>query len=266
MTRIKSDKIITKRGSDMRIRIHFQTSETSIPLNYNYFLSSFIYKRLASQSENFAKFLHETGYGKRFKFFTFSQLFFENSRVEGDKLIVSPGRGWWHISSPVVDFVRYMFASLSENPVIRVGNAEFVVQSITVEDPLPVLSEYNFIMISPLVVSVPEERNGRLVHRYLLPTEEEFYEAFKKNLFKKYRIFYGKDSEGDVEIIPDWNYIKSRERITKRIRLKDVFVRAVVFPFKICGDRKLIEIGYEAGFGEKNSMGFGMVVLRGGEV
>ncbi|PLV57137.1 CRISPR-associated endoribonuclease Cas6 [Thermotoga sp. SG1] len=249
----------------MRIKIHFQTTEAIIPLNYNYLLSSFIYKKLASQNENFAKFLHERGYGERFKFFTFSQLFLENSKVKDDKLVIFPGKGWWHVSSPVVDFVRYMFSSLSENPVIRVGKAEFVVQSITVEDSLPVLSEYNFIMISPLVVSVPEEKNGKLVHRYLHPGEEGFYEAFKRNLYKKYRIFYGKDPEGDVEIIPDWNYIKSKERITKRIKLKDVFVRAVVFPFRVRGDRKLIEIGYEAGFGEKNSMGFGMVALKGGE-
>lgn len=187
---------------------------------------------------------------------------FENSKVDGDKIVIFPGRGWWHISSPVVDFVRYMFSSLSEDPVIRVGKTEFFVQSITVEESLPALSEYNFVMISPLVVSVPEEKNGKLVHRYLHPCEEEFYEAFKKNLYKKYRIFYGKDPEGDVEIIPDWNYIKSRERITKRIKLKDVFVRAVVFPFRMRGDRKLVEIGYETGFGEKNSMGFGMVALK----
>ncbi|OYT33337.1 hypothetical protein B6U96_16165 [Archaeoglobales archaeon ex4484_92] len=29
--------------------------------------------------------------------------------------------------------------------------------------------------------------------------------------------------------------------------------------FGVKGDRKLIEFGYETGFGEKNSMGFGMV-------
>lgn len=104
----------------MRLKVSFQAMESTIPLNYNYFLSSFIYKRLASQNENFARFLHEKGYGKRFKFFTFSQLFFENSRVSGEKILIFPGKGWWYISSPVIEFVRYMFSSLSEDPVIRV--------------------------------------------------------------------------------------------------------------------------------------------------
>ncbi|ACB09357.1 MAG TPA: CRISPR-associated endoribonuclease Cas6 [Thermotoga sp.] len=246
----------------MRLKVSFQAMESTVPLNYNYFLSSFIYKRLASQNENFARFLHEKGYGKRFKFFTFSQLFFENSRVSGERIFIFPGKGWWYISSPVVEFVRYMFSSLSEDPVIRVGKTEFIVKSIDIENSLPDQSEYHFIMLSPLVVSVPEENNGKLYHRYLHPEEEEFYEVFRKNLMKKYRAFYGKDPEGTVEVIPDWDYIKSRHRITKRIKLKNAFVRAVVFPFKIRGEKKLVEIGYEAGFGEKNSMGFGMVALK----
>lgn len=135
-------------------------------------------------------------------------------------------------------------------------------KSIDIENSLPDQSEYHFVMLSPLVVSVPEENNGKLYHRYLHPEEEEFYEVFRKNLVKKYRAFYGKEPEGTVEVIPDWDYIKSRQRITKRIKLKNAFVRAVVFPFKIRGEKKLVEIGYEAGFGEKNSMGFGMVALK----
>ena len=30
------------------------------------------------------------------------------------------------------------------------------------------------------------------------------------------------------------------------------------------GDTELLKLGYEAGFGEKNSMGFGMVSIMGG--
>ncbi|PLV58063.1 CRISPR-associated endoribonuclease Cas6 [Thermotoga sp. KOL6] len=248
----------------MRIKITFLVPECRIPINYNYFLSSFIYSKIASQNEHFASFLHKFGYGKRFKFFTFSQLFFEHKEVEGTCIHVFPGKGWWFIASPLVDFVRYLFSALMENPIVRLGSSEFIVQKVEVEKRLPDLEEYQFVMISPLVLSVPEDKYGKLVHTYLTPEDERFYEVFKKNLVRKYEIFYGETPKGDIEIIPDWDYIHSKGKITKRIKIKNSFVRAVVFPFKVKGTKKLIEIGYEAGFGEKNSMGFGMVALKGG--
>lgn len=44
-----------------------------------------------------------------------------------------------------------------------------------------------------------------------------------------------------------------------RILVKDTWHRCCEMIFRVRGDPKLIEIGYKAGFGSKNSMGFGMV-------
>lgn len=56
-----------------------------IPINYNYPLSSAIYRIIAKGDADYASFLHETGYGKGFKFFSFSQI---NTRfnIENDRL------------------------------------------------------------------------------------------------------------------------------------------------------------------------------------
>jgi len=45
----------------------------------------------------------------------------------------------------------------------------------------------------------------------------------------------------------------------KRIKLKDTFHRCSEMVFIAEGSRELLEVGYRAGFGSKNSMGFGMV-------
>ena len=53
-------------------------------------------------------------------------------------------------------------------------------------------------------------------------------------------------------------------KIQKLITLKEgksdeTKIKGTLAPFTIRAPRELIEIGYECGFGEKNSMGFGMV-------
>ncbi|MDK2954420.1 MAG: CRISPR-associated endoribonuclease Cas6, partial [Kosmotoga sp.] len=46
----------------------------------------------------------------------------------------------------------------------------------------------------------------------------------------------------------------------KRFEVKPgIFQRAWHLVFKAYGDEELIRVGYQAGFGEKNSLGFGMV-------
>ncbi|MEO0247726.1 MAG: CRISPR-associated endoribonuclease Cas6 [candidate division WOR-3 bacterium] len=45
----------------------------------------------------------------------------------------------------------------------------------------------------------------------------------------------------------------------KRIKIKETWHRCVEMVFEAKGNPELLEIGYKAGFGAKNSMGFGMV-------
>jgi len=70
----------------LRIEIAFETPNGVIPINYNYYLSSLIYSLVASVDKELASSIHEKGFGKGFKFFTFSQLFFRNFRVEGERI------------------------------------------------------------------------------------------------------------------------------------------------------------------------------------
>ncbi len=62
----------------MRFIVRLQTTRSSlIPFNYQYPLSSAIYKIIQRADAGFAAFLHDTGYGegyKSFKLFTFSDV------------------------------------------------------------------------------------------------------------------------------------------------------------------------------------------------
>ncbi|RLF81520.1 CRISPR-associated endoribonuclease Cas6, partial [Thermococci archaeon] len=63
---------------------------------------------------------------------------------------------------------------------------------------------------------------------------------------------------------PDEFEVKVLKAKPKRFEVKPgIFQRAWHLVFKAYGDGELIKVGYQAGFGEKNSLGFGMVKVDG---
>ena len=78
---------------------------------------------------------------------------------------------------------------------------------------------------------------------------------------KKYRLIHGKSLENaDLQIKINSEYMnKKNGKITKNINFKGTNIIGFLAPFEAAGSPELIETGYEAGFGEKGSMGFGMV-------
>ncbi|MEJ5229526.1 MAG: CRISPR-associated endoribonuclease Cas6 [Pseudothermotoga sp.] len=242
----------------MRLQITFKTTTCSIPINYQYQLCSFVYKRLLHIDRDFESFLHEKGY-KGFKLFTFSQLFFDKAAARFGSLLIWPARGRWYISSVSQDFIMNFFSSLIEIPQIEIEGVFFPIEEVILLEEQNFEECAEFFMLSPLVVSVPIDRNGKIYHKYLFPGDEQFEETLSKNLVKKYEAFYGEKLSSTISIEPDWEYIKKREKITKLVDIHGIKVKGSVFPFKAKGDSKLLKMGYEAGFGERNSLGFGMV-------
>jgi len=62
----------------------------------------------------------------------------------------------------------------------------------------------------------------------------------------------------------DQEYLRRKgEGIYRLVDYKGTKIKAIMAPFVVRGSPELMEMGYEAGFGEKNSMGFGMVEVVG---
>lgn len=245
-----------------------------LPVNYNYFLTSLIYKIIQNSSEDYSRFLHDEGYRlgeskKGFKLFTYSMLRGERFKVTGDKVIFSKGRIRWQISSPLDIFLQHLITGVfAEGQKIEIG-PEDSKMSLIIERvetlPRPEFKEtMYFTCLSPITVSTCLNRsnglNGLNCH-YLRPWEEGFSEAIKNNLIKKYKLIYGKDIwDSGFKITVDTEYMNRKNgRITKNINFKGTNIIGFMAPFEVTGKPELIEIGYETGFGEKGSMGFGMV-------
>jgi len=228
-----------------------------LPYNYIYPLASAIYSFLGRGDASFSDFLHDEGFchqGKAFKLFTFSPLFCPKRKAVNDGLLMEGGLDWF-ISSPREEFITNLAHGILQQGFLLLLNQRLIVEQVEVLKPPSFESRMFFRTLSPIVVSTGElDRNGNFHKRYLSPEEPEFSRILEENLRRKYRACYGKEpSEEGISL----ELLHSPQ--SKLLDYKGIKIRGWFMHFIVQGNPELIKIGYEAGFGEENSAGFGMV-------
>jgi CRISPR-associated endoribonuclease Cas6 len=232
----------------MRIELELETEAfTTIPYNHQYYLASALYNKIHSSNPEYANRLHNY---QKFKFFTFSLLQIKKRIIKREGIETIDGKVNLYISSPSTEFLENFISGLLEDGVLNVGDTEFFVKKAKI---LPVPEKFEVLKtLSPIYLkTLVDTEKGKKVYD-LLPNNSKFYENLKKNLKRKYEIFYNKKCDLDFE----FEVLKFKP---KRMRIKNTYHRCSEMVFRIWGDYELIKFGYDCGFGEKNSMGFGMV-------
>lgn len=250
-----------------------------VSLNSNYALSSAIYNLLKFGSPEFSNFLHETGFvsnDKVYKLFTFS-INYESTELFNGALRLKSPYAFLNISSPRVDdFIKNFVIGTFAKQNIEIYS-EFIKTIFKIEQaeliPPPTYSkEMYFKLASPLVLSTHKTGNGHSQQYYFRYDDDInlINLGLEKNLMNKYEAITGSKYLGDgIKITWDDEYIKNAvskgKRLSKKVSILKEFdnpidIVGIFCPFNIAGDIELIKVGYECGFGEKNSMGFGMVI------
>lgn len=255
----------------MRVKLTFSQEEpkTSIPINYNFYVTSLIYNVLSRSSQDYSTFLHDEGYQyndtKKFKLFTYSQLKFPDMEVNGDRLISTSEEIQLFLASPVDEFVEHLANGLLQQGEIYIAESHFRTKTVEIME-LPDFSNENsvkFSCLSPIVSSTMRERDGELHTYYYRYDDPELDDNIRENLERKYRLVHGEEfdsNQSDFELSFYGDYIEKRDgKVTKLIDFKGTKIKGIFAPFELKAPPELIEIGYEAGFGGKGSMGFGMV-------
>ena len=109
-------------------------------------------------------------------------------------------------------------------------------------------------------MSTKRERNGKHVMHYCLPDDPAFSELIRQNLIRKHQAIHGRVPHDDTLTFTfDEAYINKRQgRVTRLVDYKGIKIKGIMCPFRVSGSPALIQTGYECGFGDKNSAGFGM--------
>ncbi len=246
-----------------RMKIYFSFTESgTFPINYNHLIMGVIYTSIKESDPEFADELHNSNLPK---FFTFSQLRITKKKIIKDRISVFEGTKANFILSSADDrVIDLVFNQFIKEPVFKFSNLNVEIEAIKILDEPEITSPCSFKLLSPIVLSIPVEKNDKFFHKFLSPTEKEFSLQFVRNLKKKYKIFSGNDG-GELYFIPNENYIKTH-RTSKLLDIKGVKIKGHIFPFVLEGDPELIKFGYYAGFGERTAQGFGCaeVYKKGG--
>jgi CRISPR-associated endoribonuclease Cas6 len=251
----------------MRVRLTLRATKpaTTLPLNYNHAVASLIYETLGSASIDFAARLHDEGFkadGRRFKLFTFSRLMPRRSRLTGDRLLLEDPIISVQISSPVSEFVEHFVTGLFQCETFNIAGAQFTLQQAETLTPPTFTDHMGLRAISPITESVRDEQGGVR----FLSTEDDWSGIMRRNLRRKYEALHGHaPSDDSLRWTWDQTYLAEVSRRGRRASvltdIRGIKVRGWLVPFTIEGSPELIELGYEAGFGSRNSMGFGMAEL-----
>ena len=248
----------------MRIQIQADIGNgITLPINYNHLLVGVIYRFLAESDPEYASFLHNEGYvaaEKRFKLFTFSQLMAERRRITGATIHFGSTLTWY-VSSPVERFLSHFADTLLTEGRLSIGQHQLRVRDVTVPRIPRFRSEMSFRCLSPITMSTKRQRNGKPVMHYCLPDDPAFSELIRQNLIRKHEAIHGRVPHDDTLTFTfDEAYINKRQgRVTRLVDYKGIKIKGIMCLFRVSGSPALIQTGYECGFGDKNSAGFGMV-------
>ena len=241
----------------MRIKISLQSNDL-IQLDYQYPLQlrALIYFLLPDE---YASFLHDTGFQwekRSFKLFTFSRIFGKriyNSQLKTKPLIFDR-EIHFSLGSPIYQILEYVANESLKRDNLKLGDNRVFLKAIEVEKQMIFSDKVKVRMLSPMTIrSTLTTGDGKKKSYYYNPYENEFSELMRKNLEKKYLLVYREQLEGALKITPCG---RNKERILKGDR--NFVIKAWDGYYELEGTPELIQLSYDAGLGEKNSLGLGM--------
>lgn len=250
----------------MRIKITMQALDpgASLPLD-NRPYASLIYSLIGEADPYAAEYLHTEGVNirpderKRFKPFVFSRLQQVGKRVRDGRQWLAEGPVEWQIGSPIDELMMMVMAGLSADPVVRIGDrnggADMEAVAIIVIEPPHFVGPMRFKTLSPIFAAVSERlEDGRLVKHHLRPDESRYSECVANNLREKYAALYGESAESY-----ELNLRFVRDSKSQLVQYGGTNHKCSDGVIEVSGSEMLMRLGWECGFGEANSKGFGMV-------
>lgn len=244
----------------MRIGIELKTAEiVKIPIHYNYYLQSFIYRHL---SPLVAERFHNKGveYQKRiFKLYTFSKILTRLEKIK--EFFRVEDKIYFEIASPFNELLQDLGTNLLKVSDVSIAGTHFSISGINVRKPLDDIERLDFIQLSPITVySTLQKADGEKKVYYYSPQEREFTNMVHANLLKKYAAFYGVDYNGKLE----FKTIKvgaHNHKVLKYMKNKEhpTVIKAWEGLYRILAEPEMIRLAYDCGLGSKNSQGFGMM-------
>lgn len=250
----------------MRVTLELQSKSANrntlvLPYHHLEWVQAAIYR---SMQPSVAQAIHDVGFpvdSRSFRLFAFSRIQ-GRFRISNDTDTIAftyPVR--LVIASPLKLLIQQFVNALVAESEVRIGPEICRLASVSVDDTEIQTSRIRVRTLSPITVhSTMTKRDGRPYTVYYHPKEHEFEEQVFKNLLRKYIAI-----EGAPLLLPE-SSARFRLKIRNEAKLHIVKYRQTIIKgysgvFDMEGPTSLLKVGWDAGLGDRNSQGFGLVEM-----
>lgn len=258
-----------------KIRLTRISRDRHLPINYQYELSSAIYRVIDCADSGFSAFLHDHGYtafDRPFRLFTFSRLGFQGYKVIRETgRIEHYGLEAWFETSFLVDraaeeFIRGLFMSQEIRVGDKITQVAYQVTHIEAVQPPLFKETMSYRCLSPIFIRSRRADGGE---DYLAPGDSGYEKILLENLYSKASAFVLSGQEYQeflterfpLELTPIGKVYKNGVRIKQHTSNASQLI-GYMYEFTLTAPVELQEVGYYAGFGHLGSQGFGCVGVR----
>jgi CRISPR-associated endoribonuclease Cas6 len=204
---------------------------------------------------------------KSYKNFCFSNIDPPFDMVAGD-------RRYLKIASPDEDMILTFVSSLEKLEVANIGDMSFAIKKVSIRRP-KIGRNAQLVTRTPIIIRIPRRKYETYgiaaKHKYVYWRKDLPFNAFIKqledNLLKKYKENNGTKIEED-KYLPLFQQFVFKKQVCNHIIIKGeefrVFGSLWEFHFSYLSkeQRELLQFGYDTGFGERNSLGFGFMEMK----
>ncbi len=256
----------------MRIQLTLNRTgkQKMLPMDYQYYISAWIYKVLKQADKDFAAFLHEKGYGtsetKLYKLFCFSRLDFGKPKLWKEKklfeifnrdisLIIS-----FDVPEVATNFIKGIFMSQDFYLGDKFNGIDFKVTTVSALADPDFKEKMHYKLQTPWVVSYQPDHSKP--PKYLKPDEEFFHEYSKKHLVEKFKNTRNQEVlTKNIVFTPNENY-KRAGFLIKNGSPQETRVVGNLFDFELTASTQVHQMIWNAGVSEKSSSGFGWLEVK----
>lgn len=252
------------------ITLNRTTKQRMLPMDYQYYISAWIYKVLKQADAEFANFLHEQGYGKEesklYKLFCFSRLNFGKPTLWKEKKLFEIHANEIHlkisfdVNEAATNFIRGLFMLQEFYLGDKFNGIDFKVTKVEAL-PYPEFPEtVRYYLQTPWVISYKAENDKQ--PKYLSPDDEMFEHLSIKHLVEKYNNTRHPESIAPEKI--NFKRISSFKRsgfVMKPGTPQQTRVVGNLFDFELKAPIEVHQMIWNAGVSEKSSSGFGWVEI-----
>ncbi|SEA59943.1 CRISPR-associated endoribonuclease Cas6 [Psychroflexus halocasei] len=254
-----------------KVTLEQQGAQGILPINYQYPLSAAIYKILNQADQEYAKFLHSSGYGKGYKFFTFSDLKgkfkIKNDRMHLRFPIVSFHINF-HLPKASKNFIKGIFQSRKIEVFDKLSGVSFEVKNIeALPEKFPDKKDMYIIdevlkPYSPIVCGVKNDRGN---YDFLHPENDLFLDSLLYNWQQKIQANYDIMTAESALLNAEVEFYDKGKPRSRLVTIKsgtpaETKIKGFLnFKIRVQAEKRFVQLLQNCGAGLYNAQGMGYV-------